>query len=106
MLNIVKNYNNKPITEVHIVNNVHPKLTLKFFTNLLHQIKTHKPNLHIKNFTPIELDYMFRKAKKTIKKNMRYLHKTKLDSLPNNDTEIFNPKIKNQIYTNKIDTKN
>jgi aminodeoxyfutalosine synthase len=58
MMDIVKSYDGKPVTEVHIVGGVHPKLTLDFFISLLKAIKAHRPELHIKGFTPVELDYM------------------------------------------------
>lgn len=103
MLNIVKSYDGKPVTEVHIVGGVHPKLTLEFFANLLRQIKAHRPGLHIKGFTPVELDYMFRKAKKTVEEGMRYLHEAGLDSLPGGGAEIFDPEIRNQICADKVD---
>src|SRR5580765_3208237 len=64
MLDIVKKYDNQPVTEVHIVGGVHPKMNLEFFAELLRNIKSHRPDLHIKGFTAVELDYMFRKAKK------------------------------------------
>src|ERR1700755_1109189 len=54
MLDIVKGYDGKPVTEVHIVGGVHPKLTLEFFADLLRKIKAHRPELHIKGFTPVE----------------------------------------------------
>ena len=63
MLSIVKSYDGKPITEVHIVGGVHPKLNLEFFAGVLKRIKAHRPGIHIKGFTAVELDYMFRKAK-------------------------------------------
>src|SRR5258706_14898966 len=63
MLNIVKSYDGKPVMEVHIVGGVHPKMNLDFFAELLRKIKAHRPGLHIKGFTAVELDYMFRKAK-------------------------------------------
>lgn len=103
MLNIVKSYDGKPVTEVHIVGGVHPKLTLEFFADLLRQIKAHRPGLHIKGFTPVELDYMFRKAKKTVEEGMRYLHEAGLDSLPGGGAEIFDPEIRNQICADKVD---
>ncbi|NBR55994.1 MAG: aminofutalosine synthase MqnE [Chitinophagia bacterium] len=65
MMDIVKSYDGKPVTEVHIVGGVHPKLTLEFFLELMRTIKAHRPELHIKAFTPVELEYMFRKAKVT-----------------------------------------
>jgi len=64
MLDIVKKYDGQPVTEVHIVGGVHPKMNLQFFTELFKAIKAHRPDLHIKAFTPVELDYIFNKAKK------------------------------------------
>ncbi|WP_315822537.1 aminofutalosine synthase MqnE [Paraflavitalea speifideaquila] len=103
MLNIVKGYDGKPVTEVHIVGGVHPKLTLEFFADLLRKIKAHRPELHIKGFTPVELDYMFRKAKKTPEEGMAYLHEAGLDSLPGGGAEIFHPEIRQQICDDKVD---
>ena len=66
MLHMVKKYDGVPVTEVHIVGGVHPKMDLQFFADLLKAIKDHRPDLHIKAFTAVEYDYMFRKAKKTV----------------------------------------
>src|SRR4030095_10663678 len=73
MLNMVKSYDGKPITEVHIVGGVHPKLNLEFFADVLRRIKAHRPDLHIKGFTAVELDYMFRKAKMTTEDGLKFL---------------------------------
>ncbi|HAI85230.1 MAG TPA: aminofutalosine synthase MqnE, partial [Chitinophagaceae bacterium] len=56
MVDIVKKYDGKPVTEVHIVGGVHPKMNLNFFADLLRQIKAYRPDLHIKGFTAVELD--------------------------------------------------
>ncbi len=103
MLDIVKSYDGKPVTEVHIVGGVHPKLTLNFFADLLRSIKAHRPELHIKGFTPVELDYMFRKAKVTPEDGMKFLHEAGLDSLPGGGAEIFAPEIRKQICEDKVD---
>ena len=103
MLDIVKKYDNQPVTEVHIVGGVHPKMNLEFFAELLRNIKSHRPDLHIKGFTAVELDYMFRKAKKTIEEGMKYLNEAGLDSLPGGGAEIFHPEIREQICADKVD---
>lgn len=103
MLDIVKKYDGQPVTEVHIVGGVHPKLTMAFFKDLLQKIKSHRPDLHIKAFTPVELDYMFRKAKLTPEEGMRELHEAGLDSLPGGGAEIFAPDIRSQICDDKVD---
>jgi len=101
MLDIVKSYDGKPVTEVHIVGGVHPKLTLTFFLELMRAIKAHRPGLHIKAFTPVELEYMFRKANVTTKEGMRLAHEAGLDSLPGGGAEIFHPEIREQICADK-----
>jgi aminodeoxyfutalosine synthase len=103
MLDIVKKYDGQPVTEVHIVGGVHPKLTMEFFADLLRKIKSHRPDLHIKGFTPVELDYMFRKAKVTVEEGMKYLQEAGLDSLPGGGAEIFHPDIRQQIADDKVD---
>src|SRR5450631_4042627 len=94
MLDIVKSYDGKPVTEVHIVGGVHPKMNLEFFIELLEAIKAHRPDLHIKAFTPVELDYMFKKAKLSVEEGMHRLHEAGLDSLPGGGAEIFHPDVR------------
>ena len=101
MMDIVKSYDGKPVTEVHIVGGVHPKLTLEFFISLLKAIKAHRPELHIKGFTPVELDYMFRKANLSTEEGMKRAHEAGLDSLPGGGAEIFHPDIRNIICADK-----
>ena len=103
MLDIVKKYDGKPVTEVHIVGGVHPKMNLEFFVELLSTIKAHRPELHIKAFTPVELDYMFRKAKVSVEEGMRIAKEAGLDSLPGGGAEIFHPEIRKQICEDKVD---
>ena len=103
MVDKVKAYDNKPITEVHIVGGVHPKMDVYFFEELLKKIKLHRPDLHIKGFTAVELDYMFRKAKLSRLEGLSLLQKAGLDSLPGGGAEILDAKIRNQISGDKVD---
>ncbi|MEO6547413.1 MAG: aminofutalosine synthase MqnE [Ferruginibacter sp.] len=103
MLDIVKSYDGKPITEVHIVGGVHPKMNMEYFIELMQKIKAHRPSLHVKAFTAVELDYMFRKAKLTVEEGMKRLHEAGLDSLPGGGAEIFAPEIREQISADKVD---
>lgn len=103
MLDIVKTYDGKPITEVHIVGGVHPKMNMAYFIELMQKIKAHRPGLHVKAFTAVELDYMFRKAKLGVEEGMKQLHQAGLDSLPGGGAEIFHPDIRKQICEDKVD---
>ena len=103
MLDIVKKYDGQPVTEVHIVGGVHPKMDLKFFTTVIREIKNHRPDLHVKGFTPVELDYMFRKGKVSIEEGLKMMQDAGLQSLPGGGAEIFHPEIRQQICDDKVD---
>lgn len=101
ILEKVRSYDNQPVTEVHIVGGVHPKMDLHYFADVLKQIKAHRPGLHIKGFTAVELDYMFRKAKVSTAEGMKLLHEAGLDSLPGGGAEIFDEEIRAVICNDK-----
>ena len=102
MLDIVKSYDGKPITEVHIVGGVHPKMNLAYFIELIQKIHAHRPDLHVKGFTAVELDYMFRKAKLSIADGMQMLKDAGLQSLPGGGAEIFHEDIRKEIAGDKV----
>jgi aminodeoxyfutalosine synthase len=102
MLDMVKKYDGIPVTEVHIVGGVHPKMNLEFFCDLLSKIKAHRPDLHLKGFTAVELDYMFRKAKLTTEQGLQKLKDAGLQSLPGGGAEIFNAEVRAKICPDKV----
>lgn len=101
MLDIVRSYKGKPVTEVHIVGGVHPKLGLDFFADLLSKVKEIMPEIHIKAFTAVELEYMFRKAKVSVSEGLQLLKDHGLNSLPGGGAEIFDDEIRKQICEDK-----
>lgn len=103
MIDVVKSFDNKPVTEVHIVGGVHPKLNMDFFIRVMKRIKAHRPELHIKGYTAVELDYMFRKAKLSVKEGLEILKAAGLQSLPGGGAEIFAPEIREKICADKVD---
>lgn len=103
MLDKVKAYDGQPVTEVHIVGGVHPKMDLYFFADLLDQIRQHRPDLHIKAFTAVELDYMFRKAKLSAAEGVAFLKEKGLNSIPGGGAEIFDEVIRKRICADKCD---
>ena len=97
----IKAYNNIDITEVHIVGGVHPKMGLEYFKNLIQNIKAIRPELHVKAFTAVELDYMCRKAKVSYKEGLQILKDAGQGSLPGGGAEIFDETIREQICKDK-----
>lgn len=101
MLDIVKKYDNEPVTEVHIVGGVLPQYDLVFYENLFSAIKAHRPELHIKALTPVEYHYIFKKAKISYEEGMKRIQQSGVDSLPGGGAEIFHPEIREQIAADK-----
>ena len=104
MMNIVRKYDGIAVTEVHIVGGVHPKMNLDFFCDLIRDIKNHRPDLHVKAFTAVELEYMFRKAKVSIAEGLQKLKDAGMDSMPGGGAEIFHEEIRNKICHDKAST--
>lgn len=101
ILDKVRSYDGKPITEVHIVGGVHPKMGLMYFANLIKKIKELRPDVHVKAFTAVELEYMCRKAKVSYEEGLRILKEHGQDSLPGGGAEIFDEVIRKQICEDK-----
>ncbi len=101
ILEIVRNYEGKPITEVHIVGGVHPKMGLHYFASLIKKVKEIRPDIHVKAFTAVELEYMCRKAKLSYKEGLQILKDHGQDSLPGGGAEIFDEKIRAEICNDK-----
>jgi len=101
MMDEVKKYDDKPVTEVHIVGGVMPQYNLKFYQDLFRAIKAHRPELHIKALTPVEYHYIFKKGKVSYEEGMKLMVEAGLNSMPGGGAEIFHPEIRDQIAGGK-----
>ena len=101
MMEMIRKYDDRPVTEVHIVGGVLPQYDVKFYTNLFKAIKQHRPELHIKALTPVEYHYMFKKEKISYEEGMQLMRDAGLDSMPGGGAEIFHPEIRDQIAGGK-----
>ena len=101
MLDIVKHFDNKAVTEIHIVGGVHPEYDLHYWGTLLKKIKAYRPALHIKAFSAIELDHMISKAGLTIREGLTKLKEYGLDSIPGGGAEIFDEELRKNICDEK-----
>ena len=101
MMDIVKKYDGKPVTEVHIVGGVLPQYDLAFYRDLFKAIRAHRPELHIKAMTPVEYHYIFKKAKISYAEGLQILADAGLDSIPGGGAEIFHPEVRDIICKDK-----
>jgi len=101
ILDQVKAYDGKPVTEVHIVGGVLPQYNYQFYIDLYKAIKAHRPELHIKALTPVEYHYIFKKAKVSYQEGMKAMVEAGLDSMPGGGAEIFDEAIRKEIAGGK-----
>lgn len=101
MMNIVSRFDAEPVTEVHIVGGVHPKYDIHYWGNLLQRIRKHRPSLHIKAFSAVELEYMIDRASLSISEGLAKLKEYGLDSIPGGGAEIFDEAIRAEICREK-----
>lgn len=97
----IRSYDKTDVTEVHIVGGVHPKMGLHYFANLIKNVKEIRPDIHVKAFTAVELEYMCRKAKVSYKEGLQILKDHGQDSLPGGGAEIFAEEIRAEICKDK-----
>ena len=101
MLAIVKRFDGKDVTEVHIVGGVHPSYDLHYWGSLLKKIKDYRPALHIKAFSAIELDHMISLAGCSVEEGLLLLKGYGLDSIPGGGAEIFDEELRKKICDEK-----
>lgn len=101
MLELAQKYKDTDITEIHITGGVHPHYNLLNYCTLIKKLKVILPNIHIKAFTAVEVDFMSRKARMTNQEGLKRLKDCGLDSLPGGGAEIFDPEIREQVCDEK-----
>ncbi len=101
MVEVVKWYQGKGITEVHIVGGVHPSHTFSFFEELITMVKSYLPEATVKAFTAIELRYMIEGAGLTIEHGLQRLKLAGMESIPGGGAEIFDEEIREKICPEK-----
>ncbi|MCX8084134.1 MAG: aminofutalosine synthase MqnE [Calditerrivibrio sp.] len=77
------------LREVHIVGGLHPKLKFDYYCMMLKTIKENFPNISIKAFSAVEIDYFTQLTGFTTEKVLKRLRDHGLDMLPGGGAEIF-----------------
>jgi len=89
-------------TELHMVGGLHPELPFDFYLEMLAAIRADAPQLHIKAFTAVELDYFAQLTGQPVAAVIAELKEAGLGSLPGGGAEIFAPQVREKICPEKI----
>jgi aminodeoxyfutalosine synthase len=103
IINKLRQRDDQPVTEVHIVNGLHPGLPFSYYTELLSGLKKVRPGIHLKCFTAVEIAFFADHYGKTDTQVLEELKAAGLDSLPGGGAEIFAPRVRQKICHDKCD---
>ncbi len=88
--------------ELHIVGGLHPDHPYEYYPRLLRAIKSRYPELHLKGFTAVEIDYFAELAGKSHEDVLRELVDAGLGSLPGGGAEILTDRVWRKLYRDKM----
>ncbi|MGH9508438.1 MAG: radical SAM protein, partial [Terriglobales bacterium] len=91
------------VTEFHIVGGLHPDLPFQYFLDLIAGLKERFPQVHLKAFTMVEVAYLSKRAKLSIRETLEQLKAAGVQSLPGGGAEIFTDRVRRVICDHKID---
>lgn len=91
------------LTEVHMVNGLHPGLPFEWYEELLRGFKQARPGIHLKCFTAVEIHYFAQKFSMTYEQVLQRLRAAGLDSMPGGGAEILHPDVRRRVATDKAD---
>ena len=90
------------ITELHMVGGLHPDLPFEYYEDLLRALKQRFPQLHLKAFTAVEIEFFCEISGLDSETVLRRLKAAGLDSLPGGGAEIFADRVRDELCANKI----
>ena len=100
----VTDYAEAPITEIHMVGGVNPKLPYDYYIDVLRAMKEARPAAHLKAFTMIEIAQIQRIAKKPLEEIFADMKAAGLESLPGGGAEVFSDRVQGDLFWTKADS--
>ena len=89
-------------TEIHIVGGLHPALPFRFYVDMLREIHSRHPGIHLQAFTAVEIAHIAKIAGITFEETLVTLRKAGLGSLPGGGAEVFSPRVREELCPDKI----
>jgi aminodeoxyfutalosine synthase len=91
-------------TEMHIVGGLHHQKKYEWYLNLLRILHDAYPQLHLKGWTAVEINWFEFLAHKTVPQVLEDMLDAGLGSLPGGGAEIFHPEVRERICEHKADS--
>lgn len=89
------------IREIHIVSGLHPTIPFSYYVNMIRTIKEMAPQLHVKAFTAVEIEYFAQHYGMTVREVLERLMEAGLETMPGGGAEIFAERVRKKICDEK-----
>ena len=90
------------LREVHIVGGLHPDWEWDYYKQMLRAIKENYPQVQIKAFTAVEIDFFAKKFRLTIEEVLTQLKEVGLVALPGGGAEVFSERVRKALFPFKL----
>lgn len=105
MEELIRSYQGKGITEVHVVGGVHPEWDIHYYAAIVKMIRQMLPQAHVKAFSAEEIVQMFKNAGMSLEEGFLFLKEQGLGSIPGGGAEIFAKEVRSRVCFEKISAK-
>ena len=93
-----------PISEIHMVAGINPKLPYQYYIDIVRAVKEVRPDVAVKAFTAIEWVQIARVAKKPMREVMLELKAAGVSSIPGGGAEVFSERVQSEMFWTKADS--
>jgi aminodeoxyfutalosine synthase len=98
----IRQFAAQPVTEVHMVAGIDPKLPYSYYLDLVRAVKAARPGIHVKAFTMVEIEQIQKVGKRPLEQVFADLIEAGLGSLPGGGAEIFAERVHKLLFPLKI----
>ncbi len=96
---------NSDVHEVHITGGLHPDWPWEYYVGMVRDIKKAFPQIDVKAFTAVEIDFFHKKFKMPIEEVLRQLYAVGLRTMPGGGAEVFSERVRKLLFNQKIGAK-
>lgn len=90
------------VNEWHVVGGLTPECDLAYFEEMFRRLKRVSPHAHIQGMTGVEVDFIAKREKLSIRDTLVRLRSAGLDSIPGGGAEVFHPAARKRMMATKI----
>ncbi len=91
----------RPVTEVHMVAGIHPKMGYDYYLDVVRAAKRGRPEIHVKAFTMVEIDHILKISGKSEDEVFADLREAGLGSCPGGGAEVLVDRVHKAVFREK-----